>query len=359
MTIPAPTVPPLVAHLVGSVPLTDAEAVFAKLGPELGPFVRRMPDGETGRRADWIGFVRRSLGRNPAFEKDTDVPNFQFKQWDGKVVMEWPLLRFTPGADRANVSFATGYAADAIASHAVFARARDRGIVPAHVKFQICAATPLAIAYMYVTPRDRADFTRAYTRHLIGEIAAIAAALPQTDLAMQWDVCQEVLMWEGYFEQPPDYKDEIIGSLAAIGEAVPMPIELGYHLCYGSPLDEHCVQPKDLGVAVEMTNGILGTVRRPVQYVHLPVPHERSDDDYFHPLGALRLPSGTDLYMGCVHADDAPGNARRLAAARRFARIAGIGTECGWGRGDPQRLDAILDAHRALIAPSSDAAARP
>ncbi len=351
MTTASPGTAPLVAHLVGSVPLTDPEAVFAKLGPGLGPFVRRMPDGETGRRTDWIGFVRRSLGRNPAFEKDIDVPNFQFKQWDGKIVMEWPLLRFAPKADRADVSFVTGYAADAIASYAVFARARERGIVPAHVKFQICAATPLAIAYMYITHRDRADFTRAYTQHLIGEIAAIATALPPGDLAMQWDVCQEVLMWEGYFEQPSGYKDEIIGSLAAIGEAIPAAIELGYHLCYGSPLDEHCVQPKDLGVAIEMTNQILGGVRRRVHYVHLPVPHDRSDDDYFRPLSALRLPPGTELYMGCVHADDLPGNARRLAAAQRFAPIAGIGTECGWGRGDPQRLDAILDAHRALIAP--------
>lgn len=341
--------PPLVAHLVGSVPLADAAAVFRKLGPELGPYLRRLLDGETGRRADWIGFVRRNLGRNPAFEKDTDVASFQFKQWDGKVVMEWPLLRFASGADRKAVSFTTGYASDAIAYHAVYARARADGIIPAHIKFQICAATPHAISYMYVTPRDQADFTRAYSKHLIGEVAAIADALPHAELALQWDVCQEVLMWEGYFEQPPGYKDEIIASLAATGDAVPADIELGYHLCYGSPLDEHCVQPKDLGVCVEMTTAILGAVRRRVQYVHLPVPHDRRDEDYVRPLGALMLPSGTDLYIGCVHADDATGNASRLAAAQRFARIAGVGTECGWGRGDPQRLDAILAAHRALI----------
>jgi hypothetical protein len=50
--------------------------------------------------------------------------------------------------------------------------------------------------------------------------------------------------------------------LKTIGDAVPAGIELGYHLCYGSPADEHCVQPKDAGIMVEMTNAIAGGVGR-------------------------------------------------------------------------------------------------
>ena len=124
MTQSAPRVAsPLLAHLVGSVPLADPTAVFHKVGADLGPYIRSLPDGETGRRADWIGFVRRGLGRNPAFEKDTDVGLFQFKQWDGKVVMEWPLLRFVAGANRSGVAFETGYADNAIASYQAFAAA--------------------------------------------------------------------------------------------------------------------------------------------------------------------------------------------------------------------------------------------
>ena len=37
-------------------------------------------------------------------------------------------------------------------------------------------------------------------------------------------------------------------------------IDLGYHLCYGSPADEHMVQPKDAGVMVEMTNAVAAAV---------------------------------------------------------------------------------------------------
>jgi hypothetical protein len=344
-----PSAPPLVAHLVGSVPLADPTTVFRKVGADLGPFIRSLPDGETGRRADWIGFVRRSLGRNPAFEKDTDAPLFQFKQWDGKVIMEWPLLRFAGARARSAATFETGYADDAIASYALFARARAEGAIPAGVKFQICAATPLAISYMYITPADQRDFTAAYSEHLITEIGKIAAALPAGDLSFQWDVCQEVLMWEGFFAQPKDYRDEILSSLARIGNAVPAAIDLGYHLCYGSPADEHCVIPKDLGVAVEIANGIFSRLARPLRYLHLPVPHDRADAEYVRPLGDLALPPGAQFYLGCVHPGDARGNAERLTQAQRFTSVGGIGSECGWGRADPVKLHAIIAAHRSLI----------
>ena len=80
--------------------------------------------------------------------------------------------------------------------------------------------------------------------------------------------------------------------LQAIGDAVPPAIELGYHLCYGSPADEHLVQPKDAGIMVEMTNAIAAAVQRPIQFFHLPVPKPRTDDAYFAPLERLKLRPG-------------------------------------------------------------------
>src|SRR5713101_5408748 len=42
------------AHLVGSVPLASAEAVFTAVAAAIGDRLRRIPDGETGPRSDWI-----------------------------------------------------------------------------------------------------------------------------------------------------------------------------------------------------------------------------------------------------------------------------------------------------------------
>jgi len=137
--------------------------------------------------------------------------------------------------------------------------------------------------------------------------------------------------------------------LTRIGDGVPSGIELGYHLCYGSPADEHMVLPKDMGIMVEMTNAIVASVKRPIQFFHMPVVKARTDDAYFAPLEKLKLKPETELYLGLIHYNDAGGDAARLAAARRHARVDGIGTECGMARGDPARLPALLAAHARVV----------
>jgi hypothetical protein len=269
------------------------------------------------------------------------------------VIREIPRLRLRPGAVPDPATFDTGYAEMAIASWSVFERLQRAGIIPAAVKFQVSLPTPIAPVYNNMVPADRPGLLPALTRHLLGEAAAIAAAIRNDRLALQWNVCQEVLAWEGYHEPGPvDTRIETLAVLAEIGEGVPAGIELGYHLCYGSPADEHLIQPKDAGLMVEMTNAVSARVRRPIHYFHLPVPKSRTDDAYFAPLAGLVLHPETQLYLGLIHYDDAAGDATRLAA-RRHARVDGIATECGMARGDPARLPALLAAHAKVAKLSS------
>ena len=122
-------------------------------------------------------------------------------------------------------------------------------------------------------------------------------------------------------------------------------IELGYHLCYGSPADEHVILPKDAGIMVEIVNAVSTGVRRPLQFFHLPVPKSRTDDAFYAPLDGLKLRAETELYLGLVHRDDMAGNAARLTAARCHVRVDGVATECGMARGDPEIFPALLRAH--------------
>ncbi len=335
-----------VVHLVGSIPLPDAESVFRTLSKSVGPHLVRLPDGETGIRRTWIRFLQDVLAENPAIELAADVPPFKFTQWDGKLVREIPRLRVKPGAEPDPSSFRTGYAEMAVDSWSLFERLQAAGVIPANVKFQVCLPTPIAPTYNNMVPSDRRRLLPALTQHFIGEVTKIAQQLPNDRIALQWDVCQEVLAWEGYYEQGPvDFRTETIDVLARIGNAVPAAIELGYHLCYGSPADEHMVQPSDAGIMVAMANAIVAGVSRPIQFFHMPVPKARTDDAYFAPFQHLRLGSQTELYLGLIHHDDADGDAARLATARRHVGVDGIGTECGMARGDPGRLPALLAAH--------------
>jgi len=339
-----------IVHFVGSVPLPDSETVFRTLSKAVGTHLIRLPDGETGIRKTWIKFIQDVLAGNSAIELARDVPPFKFVQWDGKVVREIPRLRVKPGAEIDPASFETGYADMAIESWAVFERLQKAGEIPAGVKFQISIPTPIAPTYNNIVPEDRPKLLPPLTRHFIGEVEKIARALPNDRIAIQWDVCQEVLAWENYYDKGPvDFRTETVEILTQIGDAVPSGIELGYHLCYGSPADEHMVLPKDSGIMVELTNAVTARVTRPVQFIHMPVIKSRTDDAYFAPLKNLKLSGDTDLYLGLIHYDDAAGDTARLAAARRYARVDGIGTECGMARGDPARLPALLAAHARAV----------
>jgi hypothetical protein len=274
------------------------------------------------------------------------VPPFKFVQWDGKLVREIPRLRVKPGATIDPASFKTGYADMAIESWQVFERLQKAGDIPAGVKFQISIPTPIAPTYNNMVPGDRQKVLAALVPHFLGEVGQIAKALPNDRIALQWDVCQEVLAWEGYYDKGPvDFRKETVDQLVRIGNGVPASIEFGYHLCYGSPADEHMVLPKDMGIMVEMTNAVAAGVTRPIQFFHVPVVKARTDDGYFAPLKNLKLQADTELYLGLIHHNDAAGDAARLAAARRHHRVDGVGTECGMARGDPARLPALLAAH--------------
>ena len=95
-------------HLVGSVPLPDAEAVFRMSASILGSHLRRLPDGETGERSNWIGWQHAVLAGIAEFEP---VSERQFQ------------LR--TGVNSDTLSFGNlGYRDAALASYADFARLR-------------------------------------------------------------------------------------------------------------------------------------------------------------------------------------------------------------------------------------------
>src|SRR5580700_1458823 len=158
-----------IVHFVGSIPLPDAETVFCTLSEAAGPYLVRLPDGETGIRKTWIRFLQAVLAENPAIEVADDVPPFKFTQWDGKVIREIPRLRVKPGMMPEAKNFTTGYADMAIESFRVFDRLQKAGVIPAGVKFQISIPTPIAPTYNNMVPGDRQKLLPSLTRHFIGE----------------------------------------------------------------------------------------------------------------------------------------------------------------------------------------------
>lgn len=339
-------------HLIGSVALPDADSVFRKLAGELGPWLKRIPDGETGERGRWIYWQREMLIAHPDFELATDIPEMELYEWNGRLMRKAPYVRLKAGRDPARVKIETGYAPAALESYKTFRKLREEGVIPAGVRFQVCLPTAMASAYQHVAPSSIEDFIAIYEPALMGDLKAIVDGIPHDDLSIQWDICQEVLLYEGYKSyphRPADYKTQIADELVRIGNAVPADVEMGYHLCYGSPADAHLAMPKDTGIMVEMVHRFLPGLKRGMDYLHMPVPQDRTDGAYFAPLRDMKLPEGCEFYLGLIHYNDPEGDKARTAAACKVIDTFGISTECGWGRTAPERVPGLVSAHRHLM----------
>jgi hypothetical protein len=332
---------------VGSIPLPSAEDVFRQLSREVGPFLRRMPDGETGERTLWIRFQAKMLAEHPAIEPDPSQPPLPVKQSDGTVLRHIQLVRLKPDVDPDQVEFDTGYDRAALASYRTFRALREAGSIPQGIRFQVALPTPMATGLMYVSPNGRERYLRAYERALLNALRNIVNGIPHSDLSIQFDVCQEVLLFENYFPtREGDYQTPVFQQFGRLGAAVPKDVELGFHLCYGSPGDQPLLILKDAGVLARLMIGIAGFVPRPVEFIHIPVP-KTAGEAFFAPLRTWRRPPETHLYLGLLQFNDDQGNRARIRAAQRVVEGFGVGAECGFGRTDPKRVPLILAGHRA------------
>jgi len=234
--------------------------------------------------------------------------------------------------------------------------------VPAGTKFQVCIPSIRVILNAHVLPQAVPDIAPAYTDAMKREIARIAEAIPHEDLAIQWD-CTEPVAYEGQAPSQADQsaaaqvqrsagpgnRDEINASLAQYATYVPDDVEMGYHLCYGDFEHKHGVQPPSLAVSVEMSNALAASVRRPIAWMHMPVPRDRNDDAYFAPLSDLKLKPETRLYLGLVHhTDGVEGTKKRIETANKYASDYGIATECGWGRRPPETMAELIEIHKQV-----------
>jgi hypothetical protein len=344
-------------HLVGSMPLSDAAEVFRTTAEILGSKVSRMPDGETGPRKNWVGFQYALMARHPQLEfagppSDPDVmSNETAETVDGYNMPTKLRLRAGVRAEKINFD-ALGYSEAAAQSYAEFSALKRAGKIGKDTRMLVAFPTPMAPVAFFVQPDQIFDVLPAYAKTMMRELGEIAENIPHTELAFQWDVALEFALWEGLFPPPPgDWKSTILDQLSQLGDAVPADVNLGYHLCYGDRGHKHFIEPKDTANLVEVANGLSARVKRTIEWIHLPVPRDRTDADYYAPLRHLKLKPGTELYLGLLHLSDGIEGARqRMEAAKTAIDHFGIGAECGMGRRDPQTIVDFLKLHHEAAA---------
>lgn len=340
--------------LVGSMNLADAEDVFRTVAGVLGEAAFAVPDGETGyaRLAYKQCQLPFFLAHNQLdiVEPDPDhegqyrtprVPACGIYAHDPKDLYRG-MARLRDGVDPADLAFdELGYAGWAIESYAVFARLKAEGVVAPGTRFLVDMPTPRCVVRLML-PSDVEKILPAYTRGLGNEAAKMARAIPHDQLAIQWSTTEP----GRYDDMSPEERSRTKHDMAELARFVPEDIPLGYHLCYGDLGHRHVVEPPTLSTPVDIANALMRHARRRIDWVHMPVPQDRTDEPYFVPLQDLTLRPGTRLNLGLVHeADGLDGARERMRVADKFTSEYGISTECGLGRRQPEVIPDLLRLH--------------
>ncbi len=329
-------------HFVGSIGLDSTNEVFAAVGKTVKPFLKRCPDGEVAGRRLWISYQWPVLRATSFLEPSSDrtVPG-----------MGLATLRIKPDSAPGDIRFGElGYAREARVSYQDFLQAKKRGELAESSRFQVCLPTPAAVISAFVIPPDIPKLIPAYTQSMLREVRQIRDAIPHSDLAIQWDVCIEMIQWDGrstLVTPFPGMEATFRDGFAQLAASVPADVELGFHLCYGDMDAKHFVDPVNLAKAVELANLITSVAARPVNWIHMPVPADRNDRAYFAPLASLIRGTDMDLFLGLVHSSDGvTGTVQRMKAASEITPHFGIATECGIARArTPELVRSIMEIH--------------
>jgi hypothetical protein len=349
--------PPTHAHFNGSVNLADAETVMREITTRVPAGLRRLPDGETGDRGNWIFFQMQKFLQWPSLVATGPMGEVVDGDYEGM-----PKLRLADGVDPAEMTWPDiGYADAYLGSYATFTALRDQGVIPAGVRFQVEYPTPLASIGAYVVPEQQPALLGSYQQAMFADLDRLLAAIPHDDVAVQWDVAVEFGVLEGSFGPGGDDAFEpILAGLVNCIDQVPADIPAGLHLCYGDYGHAHFMQPESLALQVRVVNAVQTAASRTVSFVSFTVPQYQHQESYFAPLTDLAVGPETELNFALVPyhpADQAAGTTAEqvrlidaaLAGGQGAGRSWGICTECGMGRVQRDDVPALLDLHAEIL----------
>jgi hypothetical protein len=338
--------------LVGSLPADSPETALRTAAALFGDMVFALPDGETGARAAWVGYEREQLVRpHPdvetvaATESPTGIPRHAY---------ETPVFRIRDGVSELHWD-SWPRIDEAIASYQLFSALRQEGAIPGHLRFQVCLPFPSS-ALNGFKANFAADYPvaeRGFEDLVARELRRLTSEIPVGDLAIQWDVCYEVLDLEGVLAWTADDAwERFTGPVARLTPLIPEEVLVGYHLCYGTFPEWPMYEARDMGLIVRMANHAVSHSGRPVDWVHLAGPrYLRSEDDsFFRPLADLSA-DDTRVFLGIVlPVDGIEGLRRRHATASRYLSEFGIANYCGFGRQPGQDGMETMRGHRRVVA---------
>jgi hypothetical protein len=338
--------------LVGSIPMDTPEEVFRAFGGSLGPSLAYLPDGEVGERRFWVdGLAYRVFNGHPELETtrrpapdENGVENWQPRGRDDEF-----RFRVRPGVEHVRFGdpgWRLGYARDAIGSYSGFRHLKAEGVIPEHVRFQVCLPLPYSSTIGFFDEEDLERVVPGLTEAFRAEVANMVGRIPNDELAIQWDLALENRFTERHLERGDveaarAEAARMTAPLRELSSVIPEEVALGFHSCFGTIDGWPSRQPVDVTGTVLLLNAAAAAAGRRVDWVHFPTVAS-SEEAWFRPLEDLDV-GDARVYVGAIHHLHGPGGIEaQLHAVRKVVPDFGLAAPCGFGRA-PERPGRLLD----------------
>lgn len=322
-------------HLVGAWPGRNPDHAMELCLDQLAPYLRRMSDGETGDRHQWITVPGDALRSNPDLEmtKDggwtdyTDISAFRVR--DGVTMdpdnVRLPLARAFEGS---------------FPAFKVLRERYGRG----DLAFQVGIPAPLDLAIYFLGDATFTDpsIMEALTRAHIREIERIHAQGADEVVFQIETVVGLVAVAQAPDDQQPDVAAQMAGTFKDLVARSPEGARFGIHLCLGDFHHKAYGAMRDVRPLVLLANEFARDfpAGRSLDFVHAPFAAAAKppipEESFYAPLQDLQLPDDVRFIAGFIHESlDLPAHQRLLERIERFAgREVDVSQACGLGRRD-------------------------
>ncbi len=329
------------AHLVGSLPgATPSEAMKTAL-QIVGPFLRSLPDGETGDRRNWIVSIIEGLRRHPDLELR--------KPGDWSDYDATPQFRIRKGHRLFGATLDFGHLAAVQDSYPAFLQARaDAG--RQDLVFQEGVPGDLDLAMFTLGPTGALTQRRPFTEATLAEIIGVRSlTAPETLFQIELPV-ELVLLAKAPPAARPGLARVLAKPTVALAGAAPAGTRFAVHLCLGDMNNKAFGTMSDVSPLVLLANSIIRSwpSGRPLELIHAPfaaADHPATTDPAFYAaLRNLQLPPGIRFAAGFAHEGQSLAEQRtvRSLVEDLLGRPVDIAAACGLGRRSVEAGRAVL-----------------
>ena len=317
--------------LVGSIPATSAKDAMTLAMREVGPYLRYLPDGETGERDRWVVGIVNSLRSHPDLRVRREGKWSNYKDQLNFAVRKGHQLT----GDRLDFGHVAAYQE----SWPIFEQLREEW-QRTDFAFQVGIPGDFDMALFTLGLTGPFRHRRPFTDATIREIEQIHA-LAGSEVVFQIEVPVELVF---VTKVPPMAQPAMAawmgGVVTNLASRAPRGARFGVHLCLGDLGHKALGKLRDAAPLVHLTNAIVKRwpTERPLEYVHAPLAAGEEPpvlrESFYHPLHGLQLPAETRFVAGFLHEDRTLDELRQILGQIESCLVppVDIAASCGLAR---------------------------